>query len=283
MSEYQYYEFLAIDKPLNESQLEAVGQFSSRAQITPTRFVNVYSHGDFRGDVQDFLSKYYDALVYIANWGTHRFMFRVPKEIIGAAEAKVYCPGDSAQVRAAGQHVVFDLCSEEEEGGGWEDGEGWMDALAGLREELIGGDRRVLYLAWLLAVQAEETGEDAPEPPVPPGLAKLTKAQKNLADFLRLDGNLIAAAARESLPAGPTDEGLAEWIAALPDQEKNAMLVALCNGDDPHVGRKLHRRFQMETKSATAEKLSAKRRTAAEIRRMAAGVEQQGPGRRKAK
>jgi hypothetical protein len=39
-----------------------------------------------------------------------------------------------------------------------------------LRAELAGGDHRALYLAWLLCVQNEELDDDAPEPPVPPGL-----------------------------------------------------------------------------------------------------------------
>ncbi len=42
MSEYQYYEFLAIDRPLNEAALKHVRSLSTRADITPTSFVNVY-------------------------------------------------------------------------------------------------------------------------------------------------------------------------------------------------------------------------------------------------
>jgi len=47
MSEYQYYEFQAIDKPLDKKAVQALRTLSSRAQITPTSFVNEYNWGDF--------------------------------------------------------------------------------------------------------------------------------------------------------------------------------------------------------------------------------------------
>ena len=38
VSEYQYYEFQAIDRPLDEADKEALGRLSSRATITSTTF-----------------------------------------------------------------------------------------------------------------------------------------------------------------------------------------------------------------------------------------------------
>ena len=35
MSEYQYYEFLALDRPLTEKQMLEVRSLSTRARITP--------------------------------------------------------------------------------------------------------------------------------------------------------------------------------------------------------------------------------------------------------
>jgi hypothetical protein len=71
MSEYQYYEFQAVDKPLNEKDMEALRDLSTRAQISPTSFVNEYSWGDFKGDPLKLVAKYFDAFLYVANWGTH--------------------------------------------------------------------------------------------------------------------------------------------------------------------------------------------------------------------
>ena len=42
MSEYQYYEFLAIDRPLTERGMRELRAVSSRAIITATRFTNHY-------------------------------------------------------------------------------------------------------------------------------------------------------------------------------------------------------------------------------------------------
>src|SRR5438132_10072714 len=47
MSEYQYYEFQAIDRKLGEKELRALRDLSTRASITPTSFVNEYNFGDF--------------------------------------------------------------------------------------------------------------------------------------------------------------------------------------------------------------------------------------------
>jgi hypothetical protein len=40
MSEYQYYGFVAIDRPLSPQDLHALRAISSRATITPTHFSN---------------------------------------------------------------------------------------------------------------------------------------------------------------------------------------------------------------------------------------------------
>jgi hypothetical protein len=42
MSEYQYYEFLALDRPLTQKQRGELRSISTRVEITATRFVNEY-------------------------------------------------------------------------------------------------------------------------------------------------------------------------------------------------------------------------------------------------
>ncbi len=49
MSEYQYYEFLAIDSPLDAKQMAALRALSTRAEITSTSFTNVYNWGGLCG------------------------------------------------------------------------------------------------------------------------------------------------------------------------------------------------------------------------------------------
>ncbi len=42
MSEYQYYHFQAIDQPLSRQQMQELRAISTRAEITPTSFINTY-------------------------------------------------------------------------------------------------------------------------------------------------------------------------------------------------------------------------------------------------
>jgi hypothetical protein len=88
MSESQYYEFLALDKALTGSQLEELRQLSTRVEITATRFTNEYHWGDFRGDPEQMMATYFDAFLYIANWGTRRLMFRVPRAALDAGHVQ---------------------------------------------------------------------------------------------------------------------------------------------------------------------------------------------------
>ncbi|HTP28128.1 MAG TPA: hypothetical protein VMK12_21045 [Anaeromyxobacteraceae bacterium] len=48
MSEYQYYEFQAIDRSLTAREQAALRNYSSRATITSSRFAVDYSWGDFK-------------------------------------------------------------------------------------------------------------------------------------------------------------------------------------------------------------------------------------------
>ena len=79
MSEYQYYEFVAIDEPLTPKQMAELRARSSRASITPTSFVNDYQWGNLKGDPVDWMRRYFDAHVYVANWCTCCLYLRVPR------------------------------------------------------------------------------------------------------------------------------------------------------------------------------------------------------------
>ncbi len=82
MSEYQYYEFLAIDRPLTSEEMSALRALSTRAHITPTSFINEYHYGNFKGNPDDLMKRFFDAHVYVANWMTAIFMVRVPIEAL---------------------------------------------------------------------------------------------------------------------------------------------------------------------------------------------------------
>ena len=99
MSEYQYYEFQAIDRPLTAKEMAELRSRSSRARITPTGFANDYAWGNFRGNEDAWMENYFDAFLYLANWGTHRFKLRLPARLLDARTAGLYCVGACASVR----------------------------------------------------------------------------------------------------------------------------------------------------------------------------------------
>ncbi len=99
MSEYQYYEFRATDRALTEKKQGILRGYSGRAAISRTRFVNSYSYGNFRGNESEWMEKYFDAFLYMANWGMHRLMLRLPTSLLSLEAVKRYSAGDLFSAR----------------------------------------------------------------------------------------------------------------------------------------------------------------------------------------
>ena len=152
MSEYQYYEFLALDRPLTEKQRAELRSISTRAEITATRFVNEYQWGDLKGDPRQMVERYFDAFLYLANWGTRRLMFRLPRGVLDAETAGQYCYTDTASLIETGSHLILSLYVDREPDDYWDEPGGQLAAMVQARSELAAGDLRLLYLAWLLAL-----------------------------------------------------------------------------------------------------------------------------------
>lgn len=268
MSEYQYYEFLAIDRPLDEDEQAAVRALSTRAVISATSFVNEYHWGDFKGDPRRLMERYYDAHLYVTNWGSHRVMFRLPSDLLDPEVVEDYCAGET-RAWVTGEFVVLDFASEDDAGESDfdDDAENVLPAIVGVRAELAAGDLRPLYLAWLAAYGAWERDEDAfdreaedeLEPPVPAGLGMLTAAQRALAGFLRLDDDLLATAAEASPPPADT-AGVDTWVTGLPAAEKDRLLARVMLGEGARVRTELLHRYGGDTAPAIP---STTRRTVA--------------------
>ena len=129
MSEYQYYEFQAADKPLNEQDMRELRKLSTRAQISPTSFINVYNWGDFRGDPLTLVEKYFDSFLYLANWGTHWLMLRIPNRLLDTETACRYCLGKSAKLHVKGKNLILEFHPEDEDRN-WVDGEDLLSSNA---------------------------------------------------------------------------------------------------------------------------------------------------------
>ena len=233
MSEYQYYEFAAVDRPLGARDLDVLRGLSTRAHITPTSFVNTYQWGSFKGDPRRLVERYFDAFLYLANWGTHELILRLPARLVDPGTAQRYCSGDAVSAWHTGDHVIVAAVSEDEEGDFEWGGEGVLASILPVRAELLSGDLRALYLLWLLSVQVGEVPDDAVEPPVPASLNALTGSQTALVDFLRIDRDLVDVAAAGSPPASETRVDVARWVAGLPGSGAGCAVGRAVGGQRP--------------------------------------------------
>ncbi|MFP5418035.1 MAG: hypothetical protein ACLGHA_02655 [Gammaproteobacteria bacterium] len=280
MSEYQYFEFVAIDKPLTPKRIAELRACSSRACITPTSFVNDYQWGNLKGDPADWMRRYFDAHVYVANWCTCLLYLRVPKNAFDAETLRAFKTKTVFSVEQTKTHWLLEWGLDESDNYdrfAEEDGRGWMGRLAPLRDELLRGDMRPLYLGWLAGVSAGEVDEKATEPQPPPGLSRLTAAQQALAEFLEVDEDLLAAAGlsdqQGSKPDSESDAERDVWIAALPAAEKTAMLKLLLTGNAQQVERKLKLRFLAWQREQQPEaRQETRRRTVAELHELSASA-----------
>jgi hypothetical protein len=189
--------------------------------------VSEYHWGDFKGSPNRLMERYYDAHKYVANWGTHRVMFRLPRDLLDLDVVEDYCVGDQVSAWTTDEFTLLELTSADH-----------------------AGDLRPLYLAWLAAYGAWQRDEDVfdrdadddLEPPVPLGLGALTAAQRAMADFLRLDDDLIAIAAHRSAGVGRTRGPLRHVRVA-----HHRLAANTCAQTQPHPtpqtgGRHQHRR-----------------------------------------
>jgi hypothetical protein len=258
MSEYQYHEWQAVDRVLTPEEQTAVNDLSSHIEVGSSRAVVTYHWSDFRHDPKQVLLKYFDAYFYLANWGSLRLMFRFPKGLLNEADIDPYCFDEYITFDANGKYQVLDLDFSPEDGGDWmEEEEATLSHFIRLRADLLEGDYRLLYLAWLKAMtmygdqyadeEYEDDDSDSPaydrEPPVPPGLKKLSPPLQNFVQVFEINHFLVQAAA-ESSPdlKTPLTVDYRDLIGRLPRAESDDFLVRLAEGD-PGVGLALGKRL----------------------------------------
>jgi hypothetical protein len=104
MSEYQYYEFLAIDRRLTSEEMSVLRALSTRVHITAVSFTNEYHWGDFKGNPDDLMERFFDAYVYVANWMTAIFKVRVPIETISEKMAEAVAVRHTLDFKATKTH-----------------------------------------------------------------------------------------------------------------------------------------------------------------------------------
>jgi hypothetical protein len=287
MSEYQYYEFQAIDQPLDRAAQEALHSISSRARITATSFVNHYEWGDLKGDPGKFMERWFDLHLYLANCGTRRLMMRLPGRFLSVADLDPFLREvDWVEVWAAGDRLIMDICRDEiEPGEDWDDGSGHLAALAPLRADVLSGDLRLFYLLWLTAVEDGLVPDDELEPLA--GIGPMTGALEAFAGFFDIGRDLVEAAAESGAgDAAMSQDMLREALAAIAEDEKTEILLRVAEGDG-HVAAELKGRIRSKhpPPSVPLRTVGALRMRALEIaeaRERAAAESREREGRRQA-
>ncbi|WP_245294659.1 hypothetical protein [Rhizobium rhizosphaerae] len=194
------------------------------------------------------MARWFDLHLYYANWGTRRLMLRVPNRFIDVSALGPFLDEiDWVTVRKAGENVIFDIVSDDDpededtlDEYAEEEEAGMLASFVSLRTDLIDGDLRLFYLLWLKAVEDGAYEDDAVEPRL--GVGPLTPLLTALATLLRLDEDLLQAAAEGGAAQTATSQDWDKAVAALSDEDRTAFLVRFLEGD-PHARTDLKRRL----------------------------------------
>jgi len=245
MSEYQRYEWMTSDRPLTRAQLDAVNGLSSHIDASSTHALIEYQWGDFKHDPIQVLHEFFDGFLYWANWGAPELALRFPHGILPDDFLDGY---ELDEVVTFTQHPDYDILDIHF--GDLEAPDEWVNyelgSLIALREELMDGDLRALYIVWLASQRMMGSADDDDEeedeisvPPVPPALGTLTAAQQALSELLQVPHELLVAAARHS-SAAPTSthDDVAAWVTLVPPDRRTEYLVRLAR-NEPGLSRLL--------------------------------------------
>lgn len=219
MSEYQYYEFQAINHSLTRAEQKKIRALSSRAQVSAHSAHFIYSYSDLPADPKALMWDYFDAMLYITNWGTRQLLLRFPLEAIDTELLLKYTTEETIEAYQKNGKLLISIECQIIDYEDWVDGEGWLSSLAQLREDILQGDFRLLYIAWLRSGEDSEYYEaishDTIEPPIPAGLGTLSQAHKDFIHLFDIDPHLVKAAAQHSTSLSDTSK-----IPPLPQVEK---------------------------------------------------------------
>lgn len=269
MSEYQYYDFQSIDRPLDAAAREALREISSRARITSNSFTNHYEYGDLKADPLRLLARYFDVYVYVANWGSRRFAMRLPRRLFDPASVEqFFIDDDFMTIQADGDYVIVSVGLNDLDLDEFDEGTTWLATLAPLRAAVLGGDLRMFYLLWLYQVGLDDFMRDDAAEPLP-GIAPLTGALRGFAEFLTIDPDLVEAAAAtpdDQATAEPTRAQAEAVIQGMTERERTDLLLRLYDGDEPHLSTTLRRRIHSGLTPAEPDRAI---RVAADLRRSA--------------
>jgi hypothetical protein len=179
MSEYQYYEWQTLDRPLTPEERSVVNALSSHIDVTSTRAQVDYSWGNFKHDPIHVLVGFFDAFLYSSNWGERHLAFRFPTGLLDEAALQPYLWAESIELTRFADHVVLEIICNDEEGDEWIDDEESLTTSLSALIEFFGLDPFLVEAA----AQSSETHTVEPAMALSTLIERLTRAECN--DYLQ--------------------------------------------------------------------------------------------------
>ena len=244
MSEYQYYEFRTVNRTLTREAVKEVNSWSSRGNVNSTSASFTYNYGNFKHNPKQCLLSHFDIMLYYANYGCRRMMFKFPQKLVNLKTLQQFDYSNSEDYQSSitvsteGDFVVIDIEENLEEGfSDWIDCESTLAAVMALWTDILNNDYRSLYLIWSQmvknAIQYEILKEDDIEyPDVPSGLKKLTAAIEEFNNFWEIDNDLIVELAQKSSNLDVKAVDYKKAISYLSDSEKSEFLLRFAQNEE---------------------------------------------------
>ena len=226
VSEYQCYQFDAIDRILTPAQRREVSELSSHVSVSASSATVEYNYSDFKHDPVQVLKRYFDLYTYESNWGVQRLVFRFNQTSVDLESIAKFELDEWLTVVVEEDQVLIDCYLDENydhdldydyDGSGFADYHTSRSHFVSFYQEIIEGDYRSLCLWWLKAADfsgVEESGETVI---IPDGLGELEGSHRALIRFIGLDSDLLTAVQSSSrkLKKGSRSQG-AKIVKLLP-------------------------------------------------------------------
>ena len=241
MSEYQYVAFRAVDRPLDDKQLAFAEQQSSHSELSKWGMSVEYHYSSFRGDIDGLLRRGFDIYLAYANYGDREIRLRLPSGLpFPQSLLQRYLLSDTLTWKkdAKGSGGILTVSPFHDSGSIDElwDFDAYLQSLVKIREQLIAGDLRALYLLWLCAAYDDnENPAETIEPSVPHGLAQVPARSTDLLPFFGLDPLMCEAAAVGTPELNFNDDGedaIELWSFGISEARSRALLRRFLK-DDP--------------------------------------------------
>ena len=148
MSEYLYYEFCKLDKPISKECRDEMKALSKRAKLNTHGVQYTYNYGDFSGNKVELLAKYFDVFFHNTNFGDLVLMFRYDPVEINFEVIKPHLLRYVVDYKQINGQIIITLTVNNQNGGfdGWLEGEDLLAELLPLYDELKNGNDQILQI-----------------------------------------------------------------------------------------------------------------------------------------